>query len=106
MISGHVSGQVPVTLRRPSQLTGRQRQIFDLIVVGRSNKEIARSLSLSEGTVKIHVTKLFEKLSVRHRGAVALAGAKLGLHIVTLSPRLEQAADGDFGRGHERSAGA
>lgn len=104
MISGQVSGQVPVTLRRTSQLTSRQRQIFDLIVVGRSNKEIARSLCLSEGTVKIHIAKLFEKLSVRHRSAVALAGAKMGLHIVT--PLLAQAVDGDFGRGHERSAGA
>ena len=69
------------------ELTTRQRQVFDLIVVGLSNKEIARSLGLSEGTVKIHITKLFEKLGVRHRGAVALAGAKLGISLVPL-PRL------------------
>jgi DNA-binding CsgD family transcriptional regulator len=65
-------------------LTARQREIFDLIVVGKSNKEIARELGLSEGTVKIHITKLFEKLGVHHRSAVAMAGLKCGL---TLSPR-------------------
>jgi len=48
-------------------------------VVGQSNKEIARQLGLSEGTIKIHVAKLFNKLGVRHRGAVALAGVKLGI---------------------------
>jgi DNA-binding NarL/FixJ family response regulator len=60
-------------------LTTRQRKIFYLIVAGLSNKESARKLSLAEGTVKIHIAKLFDKLGVRHRSAVALAGFKLGL---------------------------
>jgi|SRR5215472_11745942 len=54
-------------------------QVFDLIVVGLSNKEIARTLGLSQGTVRIQISKLFGKLGVRHRSAVALAGTKLGL---------------------------
>ena len=78
--------QVPVTLGRTNPLSTRQGQLFDLIVVGQSNKEIARTLGLSEGTVKIHITKLFEKLGVHHRSAVALAGAKLGLSLVPLPP--------------------
>jgi len=64
---------------KPELLTIRQREVFDLIVVGQSNKEIARKLGLSEGTVKIHIAKLFNKLGVRHRSAVALAGVKLGI---------------------------
>jgi DNA-binding NarL/FixJ family response regulator len=60
-------------------LTTRQREIFHLIVAGLSNKEIARKLGLAEGTVKVHVAKLFDKLGVRHRSAVALAGVRLGL---------------------------
>jgi DNA-binding NarL/FixJ family response regulator len=79
--------QAPITPLGSSLLTARQREMFDLIVVGYSNKEIARTLALSEGTVKIHITKLFEKLSVHHRSAVALAGAKLGISLVPL-PRL------------------
>jgi DNA-binding NarL/FixJ family response regulator len=69
------------------ELSTRQRQIFDLIVIGLSNKEIARTLGLGQGTVKIHIKKLFHKLGVRHRGAVALAGAKLGIGLVR-SPKL------------------
>jgi DNA-binding NarL/FixJ family response regulator len=60
-------------------LTARQQVIFYLIVAGRSNKDIARKLGLSVGTVKIHVATLFRKLGVHHRSAVALAGIKFGL---------------------------
>jgi DNA-binding NarL/FixJ family response regulator len=71
-------GQVPATFGA-SFLTPRQREIFDLIVVGTSNKKIARELGLSQGTVKIHIAKLFRKLGVRRRAGVALAAANLGL---------------------------
>jgi DNA-binding CsgD family transcriptional regulator len=67
--------------REPLLLSRRQRQTFDLVVAGRSNKEIARTLGVSESTVKIHITNLFEKLGVRHRSAFALAGAKFGLSL-------------------------
>jgi len=58
-------------------LTPRQRDVFDLIVQGMSNKEIARNLQLAEGTVKIHIKALFAKLGVRRRAAVAVAGTRL-----------------------------
>lgn len=57
-------------------LTGRQQEVLNLIVQGRSNKEIARILRLGEGTVKVHVAALFGKLGVRRRSAVAVAGAR------------------------------
>jgi DNA-binding CsgD family transcriptional regulator len=57
-------------------LTGRQRDVLRLIVRGMSNKEIARSLNLAEGTVKIHVAALFAKLRVNRRAAVAIAGSR------------------------------
>jgi len=62
--------------RTEAMLTPRQRDVFDLIVQGMSNKEIARSLQLAEGTVKIHIKSLFEKLGVRRRAAVAVAGTR------------------------------
>ena len=58
-------------------LTPRQRDVFELIVQGMSNKEIARNLQLAEGTVKIHIKALFAKLGVRRRAAVAVAGTRL-----------------------------
>ena len=57
-------------------LTRRQRDVLYLIVQGSTNKEIARSLGLGEGTVKVHVAALFGKLGVHHRAAVAVAGAR------------------------------
>jgi DNA-binding NarL/FixJ family response regulator len=74
-------------------LTARQREIFNLIVAGRSNKEIARTLGLSVGTVKIHVATLFRKLGVHHRSAVALAGIKFGLR--PWAKLLSEGFDGD-----------
>lgn len=67
------------TDQRPSvdALTPRQRDVLELIVQGKSNKEIARQLDLGEGTVKIHLAALFRNLGVRNRAAAAVAGARL-----------------------------
>jgi DNA-binding NarL/FixJ family response regulator len=59
-----------------NRLSRRQRQVFDLVVQGRSNKEIARTLNLGVGTVKIHMAGLFRKLGVHRRAAVAVAVAE------------------------------
>lgn len=58
-------------------LTPRQRSVLDLLVQGKSNKEIARSLTLGEGTVKVHMAALFRNLRVRTRTAAAVAGGQL-----------------------------
>jgi DNA-binding NarL/FixJ family response regulator len=58
-------------------LSCRQRDVLRLIVRGRSNKEIARVLHLAEGTIKIHLAALFNKLGVRRRAALAVVGANL-----------------------------
>jgi DNA-binding CsgD family transcriptional regulator len=60
-------------------LSARQRDVFELIVRGLSNKEIARGLNLAEGTVKIHVAALLRKLGVHRRGAVAVAAGVISL---------------------------
>lgn len=61
------------------KLTARQQEVFGLMQNGLSNKEIARKVSCTEGTVKAHVTAILKALSVTSRAkAVALnSGNKL-----------------------------
>jgi DNA-binding NarL/FixJ family response regulator len=57
-----------------SKLTDRERTVFTQLATGRSNREIATELHLSEGTVKIHVGRILTKLGLRDRvQAVVLA---------------------------------
>jgi len=55
---------LPGALRR---LTRRQQEVLELLSLGRSNKEIAQSLGLAEGTVKIHVSAILKALGVANR---------------------------------------
>jgi two-component system, NarL family, nitrate/nitrite response regulator NarL len=59
-----------------NRLTGRQRDVFQLLLSGRSNKEIARALGVLEGTVKVHVRAIMQKLGVRNRTQVAVLAAR------------------------------
>ena len=52
-------------------LSGREREIADLVALGHSNREIAAELFLSEKTVEGHLTNVFSKLGVSSRAAVA-----------------------------------
>ncbi len=54
-------------------LTHRQSEVLDRLREGKSNKQIAHELGLSEGTVKIHMTAIFKSLGVRNRTQAAMA---------------------------------
>jgi two-component system nitrate/nitrite response regulator NarP len=49
------------------RLTKRRRQVARLACRGLSNREIAKKLGLTEGTVKIHLHAIYEKLNIRSR---------------------------------------
>ncbi|MXQ10063.1 LuxR C-terminal-related transcriptional regulator [Microvirga makkahensis] len=59
-----------------SPLTPRQQDVLDLLVQGKTNKEIAQALGLGEGTVKIHMAAIFRYFGVNNRAAAAVAGAR------------------------------
>ena len=52
-------------------LTERERQIMRLVSEGLSNKEIGRRLGLTDGTIKVHLHHIFQKLDVGNRTALA-----------------------------------
>ncbi|MBY4676368.1 two-component system response regulator NarL [Marinobacterium arenosum] len=62
-----------------SALTPREKQIIKLIAGGLPNKLIARKLSITEGTVKVHVKHLLKKLNLRSRVEVAVWAVQEGL---------------------------
>jgi DNA-binding NarL/FixJ family response regulator len=62
-----------------TNLTKREADILRLLAKGRSNKEIALALSLTEGTVKGYASMIFDKLGVEDRTQAALYAVKHGL---------------------------
>lgn len=70
----HAPGEPP---RYNKVLTHREQTVLLLVAHGMSNKEIARRLHLAEGTVKVHVHNIFQKLGVNRRTALArLVGSR------------------------------
>lgn len=61
------------------QLSERETELLKLIVYGKSNKEIAEALFLSEVTVKGYVSTVYHKLSVSDRTQAALTAVRWGL---------------------------
>lgn len=57
-------------------LTKRERQLVTLLAQGLKNKEIASMLFISEGTVKVYLSRLFHKVGVKDRFELALYGLK------------------------------
>jgi DNA-binding NarL/FixJ family response regulator len=64
---------------RIEPLTERELEILRLMVAGWNNKQIARGLDLSEGTVKNHVSRILAKLGVRDRTRAVLKAIEEGL---------------------------
>jgi ATP/maltotriose-dependent transcriptional regulator MalT len=60
--------------RRGEHLSPREEEVYELLIAGRSNQEIADTLFISQSTAKVHIKHIFEKLGVHSRAeAVAVA---------------------------------
>jgi DNA-binding NarL/FixJ family response regulator len=66
------------SLEQPDPLTERETEILRLMAGGYSNKEIANSLGVAEGTVKNHVSNILSKMGVRDRTRAVLKAFELG----------------------------
>ena len=63
----------------PEALTERETEVLRLLAQGKANKEIARSLNISEKTVKVHVSNILSKLGVQSRTQATLYAIRVGL---------------------------
>jgi len=71
--------QLGKPVERPLELTRRETEVARLVSFGSRNKEIARELDISEGTVKMHLHNLYEKLKVTSRTELAILVRDKGL---------------------------
>lgn len=70
------------------RLNVREHQIIRLLLRGKTNREIAEKLSISEKTVKHYMSVLIQKLQVRNRTEVVLAAQKLQIEVAEKDPSI------------------
>ena len=78
IVSSKIVAKLAESIVRP-QLSQRERQVLKYLANGRSNKEIARILYISEHTAKAHVRSIMSKLNAGSRTEVTAIATKLGL---------------------------
>jgi DNA-binding NarL/FixJ family response regulator len=67
------SSQAYAQVNSKTRLTAREGQVLELLKAGKQNKQIAFSLSLSEGTVKVHLHNMMKKLGTTNRTQTIVA---------------------------------
>ncbi|HEY7562990.1 MAG TPA: response regulator transcription factor [Gaiellaceae bacterium] len=76
----------PAPPKELEELTGREREILRLVAGGLSNAEIAEELTISETTVKTHVTHILHKLHLRDRVQAVVLAHQTGLFEASARP--------------------
>jgi two-component system nitrate/nitrite response regulator NarL len=64
---------------RTAVLTRREREVLSLVVAGYANKEIAKTFSVSEETIKHHLTRMFDKVGAANRVELTIVATERGL---------------------------
>ena len=59
-------------------LTQREKEVFNLLILNKSTKEIAKHLNISEKTVRNHISNTMQKLEVKSRAQAVVELLKLG----------------------------
>jgi ATP/maltotriose-dependent transcriptional regulator MalT len=81
-LHGALTGQVrlrPLADRQEELLSAREREVLVLLAEGRTNREIAASLSVTLATVKSHLVRIYAKLEASNRNECLGRAVSLGL---------------------------
>lgn len=63
---------------KKSILTKREKQVFEMLIINKTTKEIADSLEISEKTVRNHISNAMQKLGVKGRASAVVELLRLG----------------------------
>jgi len=61
-----------------SILTKREKQVFEMLIINKTTKEIAENLNISEKTVRNHISNAMQKLGVKGRASAVVELLRLG----------------------------
>ena len=59
-------------------LTKREKQVFEMLIINKTTKEIAQNLNISEKTVRNHISNVMQKMNVKGRSGAIIELLKLG----------------------------
>jgi FixJ family two-component response regulator len=74
-----LKGELETLRARLSTLTPRQRQVFEIIVRGKTNKHAAREVGSTERTIKAHRQMIMEKMNVQSLAQLVIIAERLGV---------------------------
>ena len=78
-VASRVIAQVQTPRRTTTSLSEREREVLRLVAEGQPTKQVARSLGITERTVKFHVNSIFHKLGAESRAQAVALAAQRGL---------------------------
>jgi FixJ family two-component response regulator len=81
-VSRKLLSELNLLRARVATLTPRERQVFDLVIRGKINKQIAFELSSTERTIKAHRHRVMEKMDVRSLAGLVLIAGRLSHSVV------------------------
>ena len=89
-----LKGELEALRTRLSTLTPRQRQIFEIIVRGKTNKHAARELGSTERTIKAHRKEIMEKMKVQSLAQLVAIAERLGVLAQASDPPKDESGAG------------
>ena len=75
----HERGRLDIIRGHLASLTRREREVFELVVRGKTNKHVALELGTTERTIKAHRHRVMEKMQVQSLAALVLLAERLGI---------------------------
>ncbi len=85
-VSRKLQSELNLLRAQLATLTPRERQVFDLVVRGKMNKQIGFALGPTERTIKMHRHRIMEKMNIRSLAELVLIAERLGHSAVLATP--------------------